>query len=71
MIKKTLLLLHLVLISAPAMLWAQRPTNVPYDTEPVRFFESWSNIIIYIIIPIIVVLIYYLWRRKINKENNQ
>ncbi len=47
---------------------AQRPTNIPYDTEPVRFFESTSNIIIYIVIPLIIVLIYFIWRRKIRKE---
>ncbi len=47
---------------------AQRPTNVPYDTEPVRFFESTANIIIYIVIPLVIVLIYFLWRIKIRKE---
>ncbi len=56
----------LTMISAFAL--GQRPSSVPHDNEPVRFFESLTNIIFYIIIPLIIVFIYYLWRRRMAKE---
>ncbi len=50
------------------VLFAQRPTHVPGGSEPVDFFESPANIVVYIIIPVIVVVLYIVWRKKIQKE---
>ncbi len=58
----------ILLTMLPVLVLGQRPSSVPYDTEPVRFFESPANIIIYIVLPLLIVLIYFLWRRKIKKE---
>lgn len=49
----------------------QRPSGVPYDTEPVRFFESPANIIFYIIIPLAIIVFYIIWRRRIRKEKDK
>ncbi len=57
-----------LLTMLPVSVLGQRPSSVPYDTEPVGFFESPANIIIYIVLPLLIVLIYFLWRRKIKKE---
>lgn len=66
--KKLILYFGIVLTILPAVVFGQRPTSVPYDTEPVGFFESPANIIIYIVLPLLIVFIYFLWRRKIKKE---
>ena len=66
--KKLFLFFGIWLSILPAMIFGQRPSSVPYDTEPVRFFESPANIIIYIVLPLLIVLIYILWRRKVRKE---
>lgn len=62
----TLTAFYLTLISTTIM--AQRPSSVPYDREPVGFFDSVANIIFYIIIPAIIIVLYIIWRRKIRKE---
>lgn len=62
------LYLSIIFTMITAFAMGQRPTSVPHDNEPVRFFESPANIIFYIIIPLIIVFIYYLWRRRMAKE---
>lgn len=60
--------LSLILTVISTFVMGQRPSSVPYDTEPVRFFDSLTNIIFFIIIPLIIIFIYYLWRRRMRKE---
>ncbi len=57
---------YLTLISTTIM--AQRPTSIPYDKEPVGFFDSVVNIIFYIVLPAIIIVLYIIWRRKVRKE---
>ncbi|MFO7873069.1 MAG: hypothetical protein R6U62_01130 [Bacteroidales bacterium] len=66
-------LIVFLLLWIPALVYAQRPTNIPYDSEPVHFFESTENIIFYIIIPVIIILLYFVWRhrRRQQEENNK
>ena len=68
MMKKLFVLFGTIITMLPVLLLGQRPTSVPYDTEPVGFFDSAANVIIYIVLPLLIVLIYILWRRKIKKE---
>lgn len=56
------------LLASIPKLFAQRPTHIPGNNEPVNFFESPASILMYIIIPAIVVVLYVIWRRKIKKE---
>jgi heme/copper-type cytochrome/quinol oxidase subunit 2 len=58
--------LKLTMISFFVM--GQQPTSIPTDNEPLRFFDSLTNIIFYIAIPLIIIFFYYLWRRRMAKE---
>ncbi len=58
------------LIQSLALL-AQRPTHIPGNNEPVRFFESVGNIVLFIVLPVLVVVFYYLWRKRLRKEQEE
>lgn len=47
---------------------AQTPTHVPRGREPVPFFESAENIILYIVLPVLIAVIYFLWRHNLKKQ---
>jgi heme/copper-type cytochrome/quinol oxidase subunit 2 len=64
---RQIVLVFIMLMHLP-MLIAQRPTHVPGGSEPVDFFETPASIVVYIIIPAIVVVLYIVWRKKIQKE---
>ncbi len=49
-------------------LWAQRPTHVPRDSGPVDFFETTADFVVYIVIPVIVIILYFIWRNRVRKE---
>ncbi|MFP4288862.1 MAG: hypothetical protein ACLFQS_06370 [Bacteroidales bacterium] len=50
-------------------LCAQSPTNIPrQESEPVQFFDSWENVVIYLIIPIAIIILYYVWKKKSMKK---
>lgn len=68
MMKKQFILFAAMMTMLPVLVFGQRPSSVPYDSEPVGFFDSTANVIIYIVLPLLIVLIYILWRRKIKKE---
>lgn len=51
--------------------FAQRPTHVPGQGGPVRFFESPANIVLYIVLPIAVLVLYVLWRRWVRKNQEE
>jgi heme/copper-type cytochrome/quinol oxidase subunit 2 len=51
--------------------FAQLPTHVPSpEAEPVNFTDSWSSIILYIVIPVFVIVMFFIWRFR-NKKNAQ
>ncbi len=55
-------------LAITATSYAQRPTHVPYDSEPVRFLESWENIVFFILLPVLIIILYIIWRRRVGKE---
>lgn len=53
-------------------LFAQQPTHIPDPkAEPVQFFESWGNVILYIVLPVIVIVFYVIWRRRNHKARRK
>lgn len=50
---------------------AQRPTHIPQESPPVGFFDSISNIFFYVIIPILILVFYLLWRANTKKERKK
>lgn len=48
--------------------WGQLPTNVPSpEAEPVYFLDTWTNIILYLVIPTIIIILFFVWRNR-NKK---
>lgn len=70
--KMLLGILFVLLISIPAIV-AQKPSNLP-DTngEPVDFFGSFTNILVYIILPVTILILFVIWRRRhVQKQRRQ
>jgi H+/gluconate symporter-like permease len=64
-------LITIVIMMNGMILMAQRPTHIPGDGEPVGFFDSLSNIIFFIVIPVFIVVIYILYRRYLNQQKEK
>ncbi|MGM0612928.1 MAG: hypothetical protein ACQESM_05430 [Bacteroidota bacterium] len=48
---------------------AQKPSNLPSTNgEPVDFFGSITNILVYIILPLAIIVLYLIWRKNKIKE---
>lgn len=65
------ILTTLLLFLHALIAFGQRPTHIPVENEPVRFFETPGNIVLFIVIPIAVVIFYYLWRKRLRKEQEE
>ncbi|MBW6499304.1 MAG: hypothetical protein K0B09_13010 [Bacteroidales bacterium] len=61
----------IILLFQAFALLAQRPTHIPTNNEPVGFFDSVANVILFIVLPIAVVVFYYLWRRWLRKQQEE
>ncbi len=49
-------------------LFAQQPRHVPpVHDEPLRFFDTPENIIFYVVLPAVVVILYFIWRYNVHK----
>lgn len=64
----------IILLFSGFLLTAQQPTHAPspQNNSPINL-NSWFDILVFIIIPIILFVLYFMWRRqvKIDKENNK
>jgi len=61
-------LLTSMLLMIPGFIYAQRPTHIPEPSGPFNVFQSVENVIFYIVLPIIIIVLYIIWRRRITKE---
>ncbi|MBI1285993.1 MAG: hypothetical protein GC178_00255 [Flavobacteriales bacterium] len=51
--------------------YAQQPCNIGKPNgDPVRL-DNWTNIIIYVIVPIVVMVLYVIWRRRKQQGKDQ
>lgn len=53
--------LFILLISG--FVFAQKPSEIPGDTGKVELTET-SDVIIYILIPIIIIILYFVWKKR-------
>ncbi|GGD16007.1 adenylosuccinate synthetase [Flavobacterium orientale] len=51
------------------LLFAQRPSGIPGDTGTISL-SSKSDVIIYIIIPIVIIVLYLVWKRTKKNDNS-
>jgi hypothetical protein len=49
---------------------AQMPTHIPVDREPVGFLDSAENIFLFLVLPVIIGGLYFLWRRNTRNKNS-
>lgn len=60
----------LVMLFFSLTTFAQKPTMSPKgDHDPIDFMQI-ENVIIYIVIPIVFLILYFIWRSKKRKERN-
>ncbi|GGD94013.1 hypothetical protein [Planktosalinus lacus] len=51
---------------------AQQPTHVPSPQNNTAIdLTNWVDILIFIVLPIALILIYFLWRRQLKKEQRE
>ena len=49
--------------------FAQKPSNLPSSNgDPVDFLGSLTNILVYIVLPLAIVILYVIWRKRKIKE---
>jgi len=66
--KKIKIILSAILSWVFALLtFAQRPTHVPKEGEPLRVFESMESVIFYIVLPVVIIVLYVVWKRRKKK----
>ena len=52
--------------------YGQTPTHIPREKQtPVDFFESTEQIVLYIFLPLAIVLLYILWRKRLKKQRKE
>jgi heme/copper-type cytochrome/quinol oxidase subunit 2 len=60
---------YILVMVAGTALYGQAPTHLPQRSpEPVGFFDNTTNIVFFVIIPIIIAIIYIIWRVRISKH---
>lgn len=60
--------IFIIAVFTTTAIYGQAPTHLPQRSpEPVGFFDSTENIIFFVVIPIIIAIIYLIWRGKQNK----
>jgi hypothetical protein len=57
----------ITLVTAFTTVHAQIPQDIPHQSEPVDF-TSLPNVLIYIVLPVLMVILYYYWRKKWRKK---
>lgn len=59
----------LIFFALPAA-WAQKPSNLPdANGEPLDIFGSVKNVLVYIVLPLIVLVLYLIWRKRTIKKH--
>lgn len=64
--------IYLIIVLFSFLAVAQQPTHVPspQNNSPINLY-SWFDIVVFIILPIILIVIYFMWRKQVknDKEN--
>lgn len=51
--------------------YGQKPTEVPRQQDSPVDFSKTENIVLFIVLPIIIICLYFVWRRKkLNDKND-
>lgn len=59
--------ISLLILMISGFVFAQKPSGIPSDTGKVELSET-SDVVLYIVIPVVVVILYFVWRKR--KKNS-
>lgn len=51
--------------------FAQKPTSAPKAQDSPVDFSQPENIVLFIVLPIVIVILYFLWRRSKRQEKSE
>lgn len=62
----------IILLFSGFLLTAQQPTHAPspQNNTPLNL-NSWFDVLVYIILPIIFIVIYFMWRRQVKMDKEK
>lgn len=62
---------NIVLIFFTPLMYAQKPTHSPnpQDNTPIDF-NNLFDVIVFIVLPILMIIFYILWRKQVKKDRN-
>lgn len=65
------LFLSIVLLFSYSLLSAQQPTHVPgpQTNSPIDL-NNWFDIIVFIILPLVMIIVYFSWRRQVKRDKD-
>ncbi len=59
----------------PLFAYSQSPTQLPRrKPEPAGFFDSTENFIFYVVLPVVITVLYFVWKRntaRLKKEEEK
>jgi SNF family Na+-dependent transporter len=65
----------MVFVIALPMAMSQAPSHLPRrKPEPIGFFDSIENTIIFVVIPVLIIILYFIWKKnqaKLAKETEE
>ncbi|MEX0995462.1 MAG: hypothetical protein WDZ45_00275 [Flavobacteriaceae bacterium] len=64
--------LSLIILLSGFLATAQQPTHVPspQNNTPINL-NSWFDLLVFIILPIILIVIYFMWRRQVKMDKEK
>ncbi len=64
-------IITLILITIGATAFAQKPTQAPKAQNSSVDFSRPENIVLYVVLPIIFILLYFVWRRTKRRDKTE
>jgi len=62
-------IIYIITVFFTSTLMAQQPTHVPspQNNTPIDL-NSWFDIVVFIVLPLVMVFLYFLWRRQVKMD---
>jgi len=71
MISKKISLLTFLFTLYSGLMFAQQPTHSAGSKNEAIDLTNWFDIVIFILFPIIIIAVYFAWRKKVSDEKKE